>query len=69
VAATAVEASVVGLRWLNLPTYLAVVAAETTIGLLAARVGRLRILALAWLTATASFWLPVAAAEIYRVLS
>ena len=69
VAASGLEASVLGLRWLHLPTCLAVVAAEAAIGLLAARVARLRILALAWLSAMAAFWLLVAAAEIYTVLS
>jgi hypothetical protein len=69
VAALGVEASVLGLRWLHLPTCLAVVAGEAAIGLLAARVGRLRILALVCLTAVAAFWLLIAAAEIYTALS
>ena len=69
VAASGLEASVLGLRWLHLPTCLAVVAAEAAIGLVAARVARLRILALAWLSAMAAFWLLVVAAEIYTVLS
>lgn len=62
------EGPVLALRWLHWPGFFVVVTGQVVLGTLAFKARLLRVFALAWLTAVASFCLLLAVAEIYAAL-